>query len=117
MTGAKPLPSPALRDSPGAMPAQAPRLRIDKWLWQARFFKTRGLAAELIESGHLRVNGQPIHRASREVGPGDTLTFPQGKNIRLIRITGTGVRRGPASEAMTLFIDLDPPAATPHRLD
>lgn len=97
--------------------AASPRLRIDKWLWQARFFKTRGLAAELVESGRLRVNGQPISRSSREVGPGDTLTFPQGRNIRLIRITGTGVRRGPASEAMTLFIDLDPPAETSHPLD
>ena len=103
-TGAKPDPA-------------APRLRIDKWLWQARFFKTRGLAAAAVDSGHVRVNGQPITRPSREVGPGDILTFPQGRNIRLIRITGTGVRRGPASEAMTLFIDLDPPAVAPHPLE
>jgi len=93
---------------PGGRPDPKPRLRIDRWLWQARFFKSRTLAAELVESGHLRVNGQPIHKPGRDVGPGDVLTFPQGRRIRLIRIVGTGVRRGPASEAQTLFIDLDP---------
>lgn len=93
------------------------RLRVDKWLWQARFFKTRSLAAALAESGHLRVNGQKTARASREVGPGDVLTFPQGRIIRLIRITGTGVRRGPSSEAQTLFIDLDAPETLPQALE
>ena len=54
-------------------PAEAPRqtLRLDKWLWQARFFKTRGLAAALVAKGRVRVNGQPAARASRGVGPGD----------------------------------------------
>ena len=104
----------------GAMPPPAPpadRMRLDKWLWQARFFKSRSLAAEMAESGHLRINGQPTAKASREVGPGDVLTFPQGRYIRLIRIVGTGVRRGPATEAQTLFIDLDAPPATPDRLE
>lgn len=101
----------------GGRPAPAPRLRIDKWLWQARFFKTRSLAAAVVEGGHVRVNGQPVARPSREVGPGDVLTFPQGRNIRLVRILGTGVRRGPASEATTLFIDLDAPAAAPGPLE
>lgn len=102
-------------ETPPAPPA--PKLRLDKWLWQARFFKSRTLAAELVESGHVRVNGTPVSRPAREVGPGDVLTFPQGRNIRLIRITGTGVRRGPASEAMTLFIDLDAPVAAPPPLE
>ena len=104
--------------APGSKPdPAAARLRIDKWLWQARFFKTRSLAAEVAEGGHIRVNGQPITRASREVGPGDTLTFRQDKRIRLIRVLGTGVRRGPASEATTLFIDLDATAAAPDPLE
>jgi len=104
--------------SPAGKPAAPlPRLRLDKWLWQARFFKSRTLAAEMVESGHVRVNGTPVARPSREVGPGDTLTFPQGNRIRLIRITGTGVRRGPASEAQTLFVDLDAPAAAPPPLE
>ncbi len=107
--------APAPRAAPGA--AAAPRIRIDKWLWQARFFKSRTLAAEAVESGHVRVNGTPVSRPSREVGPGDTLTFPQGRTIRLIRIVETGVRRGPAPEAQTLFIDLDAPSAAPTALE
>ncbi|WP_112311201.1 RNA-binding S4 domain-containing protein [Pseudogemmobacter bohemicus] len=103
-------------DAP-AFAVPGPKLRLDKWLWQARFFKTRSLAASVVEEGHVRVNGTPISRPSREVGPGDVLTFPQGRNIRLIRVLGTGVRRGPASEAQMLFLDLDAPVATPERLE
>ena len=94
-----------------------PRIRIDKWLWQARFFKSRSLANEVVEAGHVRVNGVKITKASREVGAGDTLTFAQGRNIRLIRILGTGVRRGPAIEAQSLFIDLDAPQEGPSELE
>jgi ribosome-associated heat shock protein Hsp15 len=100
-----------------APPPVLPKLRLDKWLWQARFFKSRTLAAEVVESGHVRVNGTPVSRPSREVGTGDVLTFPQGRCIRVIRILGTGVRRGPASEAQTLFIDLDVPPAAPPPLE
>jgi len=53
-------------------------IRLDKWLWQARFFKTRALAADLAESGHLRINGQPTRKPGAGVGAGDVLTFPQG---------------------------------------
>lgn len=102
---------------PGPAAPAVPRLRLDKWLWQARFFKSRTLAALVVEEGHVRVNGTPVSRPSREVGPGDTLTFPQGNRIRLIRITGTGVRRGPASEATTLFLDLDAPPERPAPLE
>lgn len=93
------------------------RLRIDKWLWQARFCKSRSLAAALVETGHLRVNGQPISKPGREIAPGDTLTFPQGSRIRLIRVTALGLRRGPATEAQTLYLDLDAPPATPDPLE
>ncbi|SDE45883.1 RNA-binding S4 domain-containing protein [Limimaricola pyoseonensis] len=95
-------------------PAEAPRetLRLDKWLWQARFFKTRGLAAALVTKGRVRVNGQPAARPSRGVGPGDVLTFPQGRAIRVIRILALGERRGPASEARGLYDDLDPPVTS-----
>lgn len=82
-------------------------LRVDKWLWQARFFKTRGLAAALAESGHLRINGQPTRKPGAGVGEGDVLTFPQGARIRVIRILALGERRGPAPEAQTLYLDLD----------
>ncbi len=89
----------------------APRIRIDKWLWQARFFKSRSLAAALVSGGHCRVNGQHVMKPAAEVGPGDVLTFPQGSRIRVVRVTAPGARRGPASEAAGLYVDLDPPAA------
>ena len=85
-----------------------PTMRIDKWLWQARFFKTRGLSAKLITGGHCRVNGDKVSKAAYSVGPEDVLTFPQGNRIRVIRITGIGTRRGPATEAQTLYEDLSP---------
>lgn len=86
------------------------RTRIDKWLWHARFFKTRGLSAKLVSGGHVRVNGDKIAKAAHPVGPGDVLTFPQARQVRVIRILALGARRGPAAEAQTLYEDLTPPA-------
>jgi ribosome-associated heat shock protein Hsp15 len=97
-------------------PKAAYKLRLDKWLWQARFFKSRGLAAELIEAGSVRVNGTRVTRPGRDVMEGDTLTFPLGTRIRVIRILALGQRRGPASEAQALYHDLDP-IATPEPLE
>ena len=85
-------------------------IRIDKWLWYARFFKTRGLAAKVVSGGHVRVNGDKIDKPSRSVGPGDTLTFPQGRVIRVARVVAVGMRRGPAPEAQALYDDLTPEA-------
>jgi ribosome-associated heat shock protein Hsp15 len=89
-----------------------PKLRVDKWLWQARFFKTRGLAAEVAGSGKLRVNGSHVTKAAHAVRPGDVLTFPQAARVRVVRIEVLGQRRGPASEAMQLYTDLDPQPLT-----
>lgn len=83
-------------------------IRLDKWLWQARFFKTRALAAEVAEGGHLRINAMPTRKPGAAVGAGDVLTFPQGNRIRLVRILAIGLRRGPANEAQALYLDLDP---------
>jgi ribosome-associated heat shock protein Hsp15 len=97
-----------------ANPAAAPKLRLDKWLWQARFFKSRGLAAELIEAGSVRVNGTRVSRPGRDISTGDVLTFPQGARIRVVRVLALGLRRGPATEAQALYVDLDPqPGADP----
>jgi len=85
------------------------RLRIDKWLWHARFFKSRSLAGETASSGRLRVNGARITKAAYLVKEGDVLTFPQGRRIRVVRVLGMGTRRGPAAEAERLYDDLDPP--------
>jgi ribosome-associated heat shock protein Hsp15 len=88
-------------------------LRLDKWLWQARFFKTRGLSAKTVSAGHVRVNGQPVSKPGRGVGAGDVLTFPQGRDVRVIRVEALGHRRGPAPEAQALYTDLDPPKPRP----
>jgi ribosome-associated heat shock protein Hsp15 len=90
--------------------AAGPKLRLDKWLWQARFCKSRAIAAALIGEGHVRVNGMPTTRTSREIGPGDVLTFPQGHQIRVVRVTALGHRRGPAGEAQALYLDLAAPS-------
>ena len=82
--------------------------RLDKWLWHARFFKTRSLAAKIVAEGKVRVNQQPITKRASLVGPGDVLTFPQGDWVRVIRIEAMSLRRGPASEAQGLYEDLSP---------
>jgi len=87
----------------------AARLRLDKWLWQARFFKTRSLAAREVSAGNCRVNGIRVTKPAQGVGPGDVLTFVQVRQVRVIRVVALGVRRGPAEEARTLYDDLDPP--------
>ena len=87
----------------------AEKLRLDKWLWHARFFKTRTLAAERVGSGSVRVNGTRVEKRATTVGPGDVLTFAQGDAVRVVRVEAIGVRRGPASEAQTLYTDLSPP--------
>ncbi|MEL6702511.1 MAG: RNA-binding S4 domain-containing protein, partial [Pseudomonadota bacterium] len=89
-------------------PASA-SIRIDKWLWHARFFKTRGLATKLVQAGKVRVDSTPISKPSRSVGPGNVLTFPQGREVRVIKIVDIGTRRGPAPEAQALYEDLAPP--------
>ena len=81
--------------------------RLDKWLWHARFFKTRGLAQKACESGRIRVNGRRITKAHRTVGPGDVLTFVQGRMVRIVRIMAVAERRGPATEARQLYEDIE----------
>lgn len=83
--------------------------RLDKWLWCARFFKTRALAARFCDDGRLRVSGQVTFKAHYAVRPGDILTFPLGPHIRVIKITELAVRRGPPAEARLLYEDLAPP--------
>lgn len=94
-------------------PAQ-PKLRLDKWLFQARFFKSRGVAAEVIEEGHCRINGQHCFKPAHGVAAGDVLTFPQGARIRVVRVLALSERRGPATEAQGLYADLD---ASPSGLE
>ncbi|MBE0452830.1 RNA-binding S4 domain-containing protein [Roseovarius autotrophicus] len=90
------------------------RLRIDKWLWQARFFRTRTLAAGQVAAGHVRVNGARVAKPAQAVGPGDVLTFTQGTQVRVVRIVTLGVRRGPAAEAQALYDDVNQDPSAPE---
>lgn len=85
-----------------------PRLRLDKWLWHARFFKSRTLAATACTGGDIRVNGNRVAKANVLVKPADVLTFAQGPYVRVIEIVALGSRRGPAPEARALYRDLSP---------
>ncbi len=87
---------------------EAERLRVDKWLWHARFFKTRSLATKIVGAGSVRLNGDKISKPATVVQSGDVLTFPQGDTIRVVRLVGVGTRRGPAPEAQALYDDLTP---------
>ncbi|MEX5579128.1 RNA-binding S4 domain-containing protein [Pseudophaeobacter sp. A-200-2] len=84
----------------------AAKIRIDKWLWHARFFKTRSLAAKQVSAGHVRLNADKISKPAQNVTLGDVLTFPQGRQIRVVRVEAIGERRGPAPEAQTLYFDM-----------
>ncbi len=86
-------------------------LRLDKWLWHARFFKTRSLSAKVIASGAVRVNGTRVSKPAASVRRGDGLTFPKEDEIRIVRVLDLGTRRGPAPEAQALYEDLTPPPA------
>lgn len=85
--------------------------RIDVWLWRARFFKTRGLAAQAVEAGRIRLSraGQDsrLDKPSRAVRPGDGVVFALGGRLVAVRIEALGERRGPATEARTLYTELN----------
>lgn len=77
-------------------------LRIDKWLWAARFFKTRSIASEEIGKNRVQINGQDA-KASREVKPGDTVRMRQGSVERTVLVKAISAERGPAPVAQLLF--------------
>jgi ribosome-associated heat shock protein Hsp15 len=77
-------------------------MRLDKWLWAARFYKTRALAAEEIGKGRARVNGQAA-KPSRELRPGDTVELRQGAVERVVRVRALSAQRGPAPAAALLY--------------
>ena len=78
------------------------RVRLDKWLWAARFYKTRALAADEIGRGRVAVNDQ-VAKASRELKPGDVLAFRQGPVVRTVVVRGLSHVRGPAPVAQALY--------------
>lgn len=83
---------------PGTADGAGASLRIDKWLWCARFYRSRGLAQEAVEGGHVQVNGDRV-KASRHVKVGDSLRIVRGQERFDVEVTGIPGRRGPATEA------------------
>ena len=89
-------------------------LRLDKWLWSARFFKTRGLAVEEIDKGRVLVNGN-VAKPSRDLKPGDTVALRQGVVARTVVVRGISAQRGPAPVAQLLYEETaDSVAAREH---
>lgn len=78
------------------------KVRLDKWLWAARFFKTRALATEAINGGHVHLNGQRI-KPARALNVGDTLSIRKGEVEFVIEVQALSSRRGPAREAVLLY--------------
>ncbi|MBU1348066.1 MAG: RNA-binding S4 domain-containing protein [Alphaproteobacteria bacterium] len=90
-------------------------VRVDIWLWRARFAKTRGLAAALVEGGAVRLTHQGrqtrLDKPSRVVHAGDQITFARDGRVTAVRVEALGQRRGPPAEARALYVPLseDPP--------
>lgn len=78
------------------------RMRIDKWLWAARFYKTRSLAAEEVDRHRVQVNGDVV-KPAREVRAGDLVQLRQGPDTRTVRVRGLSMQRGPAPVAQLLY--------------
>lgn len=89
-------------------------LRIDRWLWCARFYKTRGLAAEAVKAGHVRINGQR-GKPAREIKVGDRLAIVRGFTEHEIDVRALPARRGPAVEAAATYEET-PASLERHRL-
>ncbi len=84
-------------------------MRIDRFLWFARLAKSRSLAQQLAEAGTVRLDGRRVDRAHALVRSGTVLAFVHGNTVRVVRIVTLPIRRGPASEAASLYIDLTNP--------
>ena len=82
------------------------KLRIDKWLWAARFYKTRSLAAAAIDAGHVHVNGERV-KTSRAVHAGERVVVRKGGLAWDVEVLGVAERRGSATDAAKLYVESD----------
>ena len=89
-------------------------MRLDKWLWHARFFKTRSLATRYIEKSRCRIDGRVTDKPHAAVAPGMVLTFALGPKVRVVKVVALGERRGPSEEAKPLYDEID--GAAPESL-
>jgi ribosome-associated heat shock protein Hsp15 len=87
------------------------RQRIDKWLWHARIVRTRGAAAALAVSGHVRLNGVRVEAPAKAVKAGDVVTVALDARVRVLKVTSFAERRGAAEAGRALYEDLAPAAA------
>ena len=90
-------------------------MRIDKWLWAARFYKTRSLASDAVEGGHVEVNGERA-KPSKQIREGDELRVRLNQYTHVIHVRGLSERRGPATEARTLYEETPESRAERDRL-
>jgi ribosome-associated heat shock protein Hsp15 len=90
------------------------RVRIDKWLWAARFFKTRSLATEAVDGGKVDVNDARV-KPAKLVGPGDEVRVRVGDQLFVVRVLDTAERRGSAEVARTLYEETPESAAARER--
>jgi len=88
-------------------------MRLDKYLWFVRLAKTRPVAQEIAEGGHLRIDGRAVDRAHATVRTGNVLSFPLHGRVRIIRVEALPKRRGPALEAQSCYTDLSPANSAP----
>ena len=79
------------------------RLRLDKWLFRARFCRTRASGQAKVRAGSIRINGRRVDRPSVEVGPGDIVTLIVAREVLVVRVRALGLRRGSATEAQELY--------------
>lgn len=86
-------------------------VRLDKWLWFARFAKTRSLAAKLCSGGHVAIGGATVRKPGHALRPGDVVTVEQGRIVRRVTVVALGQRRGPSAEARRLYAEQVPPRA------
>lgn len=87
--------------------------RLDKWLWCARFMKARSDCARLVAGGSVRINRQVTDKPHAKLRPGDVLTLPLPREVRVVRVLALAARRGPAPEARTLYEEIAPGAPAP----
>src|ERR1700686_60343 len=89
------------------------RQRIDKWLWHARIVRTRGAAAALAASGHVRLNGARVAAPAKPVKAGDVVTIALDARVRVLKVAAFAVRRGAADAGRALYEDLSPAEPAP----
>ena len=89
------------------MDGKPKKIRIDKWLWWARFFKTRSLSTKIIIKGSVRVNSRRIVKPSVEIKVDDVLTFTSGKSVRVVKVLSLGERRVNYEEARKMYENIE----------